>query len=233
VREKRKENPRLVEKESGIDYRFHTTFQQDFYETVIIPKNKPVVISRWIEWNYMEGKSDRIFDEVMTACRAKHLRDIMAFRKNWNNEIIAQLFATLYIEERGDTRRFHWMTEGRWYVITYENFARLFGFGRKDSNRHKIHHAIRLDTSKMRFMYPSNKRGSVGTTLNLLPFYDFYVFDFIWEEIKTISESSLKSCGYAPFIMHMIKRVTSQTFGCDKEHHPLWIKNDLRAPWRI
>jgi hypothetical protein len=26
VREKRKENPRLVEKEAGIDYRFHKTF---------------------------------------------------------------------------------------------------------------------------------------------------------------------------------------------------------------
>jgi hypothetical protein len=49
VREKRKENPRLVEKELGIDYRFHTVFQQDFYESVIIPKNKPVAISQWID----------------------------------------------------------------------------------------------------------------------------------------------------------------------------------------
>jgi hypothetical protein len=48
----------------------------------------------------MEGKHDRIFDEVMAACKAKHLRDIMAFRKDWNNEIIAQFFATLYVEER-------------------------------------------------------------------------------------------------------------------------------------
>jgi hypothetical protein len=30
--------------------------------------------------------------------------------------------------------------------------------------------------------------------------------------------------------MHMIERVTCRTFGCDKEHHPLRIKNDLRAP---
>jgi hypothetical protein len=69
----------------------------------------------------MEGKGDRIFNEVVTACRAKHLRDVMAFRKNWNNEIIAQFFATLYVEERGDTRKFYWMTEGRRYVITYEH----------------------------------------------------------------------------------------------------------------
>jgi hypothetical protein len=60
--------------------------------------------------------------------------------------------------------------------------------------------------------------------------FEFSVFDFIWWEIKAISESPLKSCEYAPYIMHMIERVISQTFGYDKEHHPLWIKNDLRAP---
>jgi hypothetical protein len=60
--------------------------------------------------------------------------------------------------------------------------------------------------------------------------FDFCVFDFIWEEIKAKSESPLKSCGYAPYIMHMIERVTTCTFGCDKEHHPLRIKNDLKAP---
>jgi hypothetical protein len=47
----------------------------------------------------MEGKHDVIFDEVVGACRAKHLRDVMAFQKNWNNEIIAQLYATFYVEE--------------------------------------------------------------------------------------------------------------------------------------
>jgi hypothetical protein len=84
-----------------LDYRFHTAFQQDFYESEIIPKNKLVALSQWINWNYLEGKHDRVFDEVVVACKAKHLRDSMAFRKNWNNEIIAQFFATLYVEERG------------------------------------------------------------------------------------------------------------------------------------
>jgi hypothetical protein len=60
--------------------------------------------------------------------------------------------------------------------------------------------------------------------------FQFSIFDFIWEEIKAISENLLKSCGYAPYLMHMIERVTAQTFFCEKEHHPLWIKNDLRAP---
>jgi hypothetical protein len=59
--------------------------------------------------------------------------------------------------------------------------------------------------------------------------YELSVFDFIWEEIKAISKSTLKSCGYAPYIMHIIERVTSRTFGCDKEHHQLRIKNDLKT----
>jgi hypothetical protein len=60
--------------------------------------------------------------------------------------------------------------------------------------------------------------------------FEFSVFDFIWEEIKAISENSLKSCGYAPYLMHMIERVTDQTFFCEKLDHPLRIKNDLRTP---
>jgi hypothetical protein len=60
--------------------------------------------------------------------------------------------------------------------------------------------------------------------------FDFSVFNFIWEEINAISENTLKSCGYAPYLMHMIERMTAQTFFCEKEHHPLRIKNDLRDP---
>jgi hypothetical protein len=121
----------------------------------------------------MVDKGDIIFNEVVAACRAKHLREFMAFQKNWNNEIITQFFATLYVEERGDTRKFHWMAEGRRYKITFEQFARLFGFGQHDVNHIKIHFGPRLDASKMRFIYPSNKRGGVGTILDLLPFYAY------------------------------------------------------------
>jgi hypothetical protein len=60
--------------------------------------------------------------------------------------------------------------------------------------------------------------------------FEFSIFDFIWKEIKAISENPLKSCGYALYLMHMIERVTAQTFFCEKEHHPLRIKNNLRAP---
>jgi hypothetical protein len=59
--------------------------------------------------------------------------------------------------------------------------------------------------------------------------FEFFVFDFIWKEINAISKNPLKSCGYAAYLMHMIERVTAHTFLYEKEHHPLRIKNDLRA----
>jgi hypothetical protein len=43
----------------------------------------------------MENKHDPIFDRVIASFQAKHLRDILAFKKDWNNEVIAQFYANL------------------------------------------------------------------------------------------------------------------------------------------
>jgi hypothetical protein len=170
--EKRKENPRLHTREAT-DYRFHTFFQQDLYESMIITKGKPIAISQWIDWSYMENKHDLIFDDVVAACRAKHLRDVIAFKNKWNNEVIAQFFATLFVEEHEDTSKLHWMTEGQWFEVPYAQFAILLGFGRKDANRIKIHLALQLDARKIKFMYPRSKQGNFGETTDMLPFYAY------------------------------------------------------------
>jgi hypothetical protein len=65
------------------------------------------------------------------------------------------------------------MAEGRWCMITFEQFATLFKFGQNIANHHKIHYALHFDASKMRFIFPRNKRGSVEMTADLLPFYAF------------------------------------------------------------
>jgi hypothetical protein len=49
---------------------------------------------------------------VIAACMAKHLKFLLAFKKDWNNKVIAQFYATVYFEEHGDTRKLHWMTKG-------------------------------------------------------------------------------------------------------------------------
>jgi hypothetical protein len=80
-----RENGRILARtqpQDAYDYRFHSLFQQDFYKSVIMTKSKPVANSQWIDWAYMENKHDPIFDGVIATCQAKHLRDILAFKKD-------------------------------------------------------------------------------------------------------------------------------------------------------
>jgi hypothetical protein len=116
-----------------------------------------VANSQWIDWAYMENKHDHIFDRVIVSCMAKHLRDILAFKKDWNNEVITQFYATVYFEEHGDTRKLYWMIEGQWYEVSYAQFARLLGFGRNDANRARIHMDLKLDVRRIKFMYLRSK----------------------------------------------------------------------------
>jgi hypothetical protein len=52
----------------------------------------------------MENKHDPIFDGVIAAYQAKHLRDILALKKDWNKEVIVQFYATACFEEHGVTK---------------------------------------------------------------------------------------------------------------------------------
>jgi hypothetical protein len=111
-------------------------------------KNKSLANSQWIDWTYIENKHDSIFHRVIAACQAKHLRNILAFKKDWNNEVIAQFYATVCFEEHGDIRKLHWMTESQWCEVSYYYIARLFGFGRKDASRPRIHLALKFEVRK-------------------------------------------------------------------------------------
>jgi hypothetical protein len=163
--ESMRENMRILARtrpRDAYDYRFHSLFHQDFYELVIMTKSKPVANSQWIDWTYMENKHDLIFDGVIVACQAKHLREILAFKKNWNNEVIAQFYAIVCFKELGDTRKNHWMTKSHWYEVSYYLFARLFGFGQRDASCPRIHLALKLEARKIKFMYPRSKQGNFG-----------------------------------------------------------------------
>jgi hypothetical protein len=50
------------------------------------------------------------------------------------------------------------------------------------------------------------------------PGLSFSMSDFIWEEIKSISESPQRLCGYAPYIMHIIEKASNRKFLKDSKH---------------
>jgi hypothetical protein len=49
----------------------------------------------------------------------------------------------------------------------------------------------------------------------------FSVIDYIWEEIKGISLNSQNNCGFAPYLMFIIKDVINRSFPNDGFHMPL------------
>ena len=55
---------------------------------------------------------------------------LMEFVHDWNFEVIAQFYATLFVEE--EPRRMHWMLEGQWYSVDYDAFVAFLGFLEED-----------------------------------------------------------------------------------------------------
>ncbi|KAL6843727.1 hypothetical protein ACP4OV_026298 [Aristida adscensionis] len=185
-------------------------------------------------------------------CEKRNLKGIMGFKHDWNEEVIAQFYSTLWVD------------------MTYTQFAGILGFDSSDLRKHKIHNDL-LNDSEMAFMYDS-RFGDIryGTTHGLHPYYkcfnnlfrctmapksgdsssllnmarnlldwmseshknNFSVFSFIWNEILINSQSTLRSCGYAPYIMQMIEKVTNTTFLTDVQHPPYGMKKhkDLHLP---
>jgi hypothetical protein len=78
---------------------------------------------------------------------------VMAINYDWNEEVVAQFYANLYI--RCETRFFHWLLQGKHLSVSYERFAQILGFGEDDLGRPKLHGREFLLDSEMAFMYDS------------------------------------------------------------------------------
>ena len=88
VKRLRGENP-YAEARSARNLRFWSTFQQDFYTTVILKKSKITHEAQYVDWEYMARKNNVIFNEVMVECANKRIKVLMGFKHSWNKEIIA------------------------------------------------------------------------------------------------------------------------------------------------
>ena len=103
------------EPKNSADPRFHTMFQQDFYESVILRDRKIAIEAQCVDWRSMEKANDPLFQEIIDACESKHVKDLMGFQKDWNKEVIAQFYATVHFGYLKDDRAMFWMTEGNYY----------------------------------------------------------------------------------------------------------------------
>ena len=127
--------------------------------------------AQWVDWYHLESMESPIYDQVIATCERMHIKKLMAFKYDWNVEVVAQFYATLYIEEAGSVRQMHWMTCGRQYSISFTRFARLFGFGQVDLSRERIHIGHPLPREEIEFMYPPHERQHAGSVSQLYIYY--------------------------------------------------------------
>jgi hypothetical protein len=53
VKRLQKIDPRSQQRNAS-DYRFHTQFQQELYETMIMERRRIVSEAQWVDWHHME-----------------------------------------------------------------------------------------------------------------------------------------------------------------------------------
>ena len=64
--------------------------------------------------------------EVISARARMNLHTIMDFNCDWNEEVVAQFYATLHVD-RGH-KIFHWSLQGKPFQVEYAQFAAILGF---------------------------------------------------------------------------------------------------------
>jgi hypothetical protein len=127
--------------------RFWILLHVDFYNTVILPKkHQPILHQRYINWSGCEGIGDREMSLAVRACENKNMKNIMIFHFDWNDEIIAQFYSTLWIKSADEESPYNFpymnfYIEGSWFKVSYRRFAHILRFSDNDivGDRIKIH----------------------------------------------------------------------------------------------
>jgi hypothetical protein len=146
-------DPALWQKEFDADIRFWLKFNADWYESVIRSKENMTIDMKSINWDTLRSLNIPAVNEAIDICHAKGMTNIMGINYDWNEEVITQFYANLYI--RRETKTFHWLLQGKPLSVSYERFAQLLGFGEEDLGRPKLHGGEFLLDSEMAFMYDS------------------------------------------------------------------------------
>jgi hypothetical protein len=124
-----------------------------------------------INWEYLFEIDLPVVREVQDASRRMHLTSIMSFNCDWNEEVIAQFYSTLYVNR--SIKTFHWTIQGKPFYVEYAYFASILVFSNADLTRERIHEEENvLDDGELHFMYDS-AYGDIkfGTIYGLRPYY--------------------------------------------------------------
>jgi hypothetical protein len=135
-----------------------------------LAKGNLTIEMKSIHWENLRSLNVSIVNEAIDTCHDKGMAHIMTMNYHWNEEVVAQFYANLYVKR--ETKTFYSSLQGKPLSVTYESFAHIVGFSSKDLGRPMLHGGeIPLD-SEMAFMYDT-AYGNVefGTTHGMKPVY--------------------------------------------------------------
>jgi hypothetical protein len=124
-------------KERGTDKHFWTFFHQDWYDTMLYRKSKPVVPVQWVHFDNMRRKKDASFNQIIDVCNFHGITNLLQFCYNWNPDVITKFYSTLFFDKT--ERIFMWMTNGRRMGVKLTQFAEILGLSSHLDNPKKLH----------------------------------------------------------------------------------------------
>lgn len=113
----------------------------------------------------MESKNNALFNEVIASCKAKGVYDLMGFRYDWNEEVLCQFWATLFLD--GGNSKIYWMTQRIQYSINYKKFGSYFLLPKNNSRKPSIVNEKGFSDRAMCFMYTDPDNALIGSTEGL------------------------------------------------------------------
>ena len=114
----------------------------------------PIVEMKSIDWDHV--RQNDCFTGLEQACKDRGVFGLTTFRKDWCDEAIMQFYSTLFVEE--ETMTMHWMTNGKKFKATYDQFMRVLGLATQHDEREQVKKRI-------------HEAGEPLKSYELLPFY--------------------------------------------------------------
>jgi hypothetical protein len=92
---------------------------------------------------HCEAIGDPEMTHALRACERKKMKEIMTFQYDWNDEVIAQFYSTLWVKLADEDSPYNYpylnfYIEGSWYKVSYCRFAHILGFTDNDISGDKI-----------------------------------------------------------------------------------------------
>jgi hypothetical protein len=110
---------------------------------------------QWTNWAFIEkNKGCPSFKDVLEMCEYHGLKKIMAFRYDWNEEVILQFYSTFFFHK--NSTGITWMTNGTKYSISIGRFASILGLGASTKHPLNLHDGNVLGLNEIASMYETS-----------------------------------------------------------------------------